>query len=161
MGVHEAVLKVMGKVGAIGENHTNDFQDYQFRGVDDFYQAFQKPLLDAGLFIMQEAEEPKIERYDVKKFDSKDREKIQVNFHSTVRIKYTIYNDQGESVVGYGIGEGVDTGDKATYKALSGAFKYFLIQTFCIPTGEKVDAEFDNRQPVAKKDGGKSEEFGF
>ena len=33
-------------------------------------------------------------------------------------------------------GEGSDTGDKASNKALTGAYKYALRQTFCIETGD-------------------------
>ena len=34
------------------------------------------------------------------------------------------------------MGEAMDTGDKATNKAMSAAMKYALLQTFCIPTEE-------------------------
>jgi hypothetical protein len=39
------------------------------------------------------------------------------------------------------MGEGLDTGDKAVYKALAGAFKYAITQGLCIPTGEQDDPE--------------------
>lgn len=37
------------------------------------------------------------------------------------------------------LGEGMDTGDKATYKALTGMYKYALRQSFCIETGDDPD----------------------
>lgn len=38
-------------------------------------------------------------------------------------------------------GEGLDRGDKAGYKAYTGAIKYFLANTFLIPTGDDPETE--------------------
>jgi hypothetical protein len=48
-------------------------------------------------------------------------------------------SDEILSVPSYG--EGRDSGDKAPYKALTGALKYALIQTFLIATGDDPEEE--------------------
>ena len=38
-------------------------------------------------------------------------------------------------------GEGLDTGDKAPYKAMTGALKYALLQSFLLATGDNPENE--------------------
>ena len=63
--------------------------------------------------------------------------------YSICKIKFTFYAEDGTSISATVIGEGMDSGDKATNKAMSIAFKYACFQVFCIPTEEMVgpDAE--------------------
>jgi hypothetical protein len=46
-------------------------------------------------------------------------------------------------------GEGMDTGDKATPKAISMAFKYMAFQMFCIPVPDDADAEKEDHEVKA------------
>ena len=52
------------------------------------------------------------------------------------------------------IGEGMDSGDKATNKAMAIAFKYACFQVFCIPTEEMNDP--DSESPEAQPKGDKN-----
>ena len=53
----------------------------------------------------------------------------------------------------------MDSGDKATNKAMSIAFKYACFQVFCIPTEEMVDPDAECHEvKVQKKSGIKTEE---
>lgn len=68
-----------------------------------------------------------------------------------VESKYKIVDvDTGEYEIITSIGEGADTQDKASGKALTYAYKYLLLRTFAIPTGEDPDkissAELDAQQ---------------
>src|SRR5574340_328981 len=47
------------------------------------------------------------------------------------------------------IGEGQDRGDKATYKAMTGATKYALLKLFLIPTGDDPEKDEDE-QPTPR-----------
>jgi ERF superfamily len=66
-----------------------------------------------------------------------------------VIMAYTFCDvDSGEEVVATAAGQGLDAGDKAPYKAMTGALKYALLQTFLLATGddpedERVDARFN------------------
>ena len=52
-----------------------------------------------------------------------------------------MYAPDGSNVSGTLIGEGMDSGDKASNKAMSIAMKYFCFQTFMIPTEEMKDPD--------------------
>lgn len=59
---------------------------------------------------------------------------------STVHVKYKICDpDSGEFDIISSVGTGVDTQDKAVGKAMTYAYKYALLRTFSIPTGEDPD----------------------
>lgn len=80
------------------------------------------------------------------------------------KIKYTFFAEDGSHIESVIIGEALDTGDKATNKAMAIAYKYACFQVFCIPTEEMVDpdseslevkvestAKGQSRSPAAKK----------
>jgi hypothetical protein len=49
-------------------------------------------------------------------------------------------------------GEAMDSGDKATNKAMSAAYKYAAFQAFCIPTEGDNDADATTPEPVTHAD---------
>ena len=69
--------------------------------------------------------------------------------YSICKIKYTFYAEDGSNVEAIVIGEGMDSGDKATNKAMAIAMKYALFQVFCIPTEEMKDP--DSETPPESK----------
>lgn len=48
-------------------------------------------------------------------------------------------------------GEGIDKGDKAIYKAYTGAIKYYLANTFMVATGDDPETESPEAKPKAKQ----------
>ena len=72
-----------------------------------------------------------------------------VLIYSICRIKYTFYAEDGSSIEAITVGEGMDSGDKATNKAMAIAFKYACFQVFCIPTEEMKDPDGETPEPVA------------
>ena len=59
------------------------------------------------------------------------------------KIKYIFYAEDGTSVEAITIGEGMDSGDKATNKSMAIAMKYALFQVFCIPTEEMAKEKIE------------------
>ena len=70
--------------------------------------------------------------------------------YSICKIKYIFYAEDGSSIEAIVIGEGMDSGDKATNKAMAIAMKYAMFQVFCIPTEEMKDPDSDT-PPESKK----------
>lgn len=70
---------------------------------------------------------------------------------STVDVSYRIQNvdDLTDYVIAKSSGTGADTQDKGVGKAMTYAYKYLLLRTFAIPTGEDPDkvssAELDDK----------------
>lgn len=70
---------------------------------------------------------------------------------STVNVKYKIVDiDTGEYEIAVSSGTGADTQDKGVGKAMTYSYKYLMLRTFAIPTGEDPDktssAELDHKE---------------
>ena len=63
------------------------------------------------------------------------------NQHVEIELRYRLANVSGEWMDVEIMSEGVDNGDKATFKALTGALKYALVQLCLIPTGDDVEKD--------------------
>jgi hypothetical protein len=60
----------------------------------------------------------------------------------TLRFTWTLTDgESGETISFQSIGTGADSGDKAAYKAATGALKYALLTGFLIPTGDDPEAD--------------------
>lgn len=134
--IHKQMIAVMADIGAIKKENENTFHNYKFRGVDDVYNAVQAALVKHKVFTL-----PRLfsEKSDI---IEKGGGKIQVL--RLFVMEYVFFAEDGSCVIAKVPGEGIDSGDKAGYKALAGAHKYALLQTFCIPTEEKKDAEHES-----------------
>lgn len=141
-GIHEAIIAVMGDIGAIGKDQTNPIQKYKYRGIDDVMNALQPALIKHGVYIT-----PTIIDHER---EERSNSKGNLLIYSVVKVKYTFYAKDGTFIETTVMGEAMDSGDKATNKAMSAAFKYACFQTFCIPTEEMIDTEKDSPEPVPK-----------
>jgi hypothetical protein len=61
-----------------------------------------------------------------------------------------VSGEDGSSHVISTIGEAMDSGDKATNKAMSAAYKYALMQAFCIPTEGDNDSENQTHEVMSE-----------
>lgn len=133
MNIFEAINKTMEDVGAIGKTSKNQQQGFMFRGIDAVMNALNPAMIKNGIFVVpQVLEQTREERQTAKG---------GTLIYSVCRIKYTFYAQDGSSVEAVVVGEGMDSGDKATNKAMSIAFKYACFQVFCIPTEEMKDPD--------------------
>lgn len=142
MNIFESISAVMGEIGAIGKNSRNQQQGFMFRGIDAVMNAINPALTKYKVFIVPEIlEQTREERTTAKG---------GLLIYSICKVKYTFYAEDGSSVTAVVIGEGMDSGDKATNKAMSIAFKYACFQVFCIPTEEMRDPDADSPDPAPR-----------
>lgn len=116
----------------IAKSHKNESQGFKFRGIDDVMNRMAQHLVEAGLVIV-----PNIRSREVY-----ERVNSRGNplFYVTVQVDFTVWSAvDGSSVVCSVPGEAMDSGDKATNKALSIAYKYMAFQLFAIPIDEDPD----------------------
>ena len=137
MNIFGAINAVMKDCGFIGKDSFNPQQKYKFRGIDAVMNALTPALQKNKVFVVPEV----LEQTREERTTQKDRLLI----YSIVKVKYTFYTDDGSFVTACVFGEGMDSGDKATNKAMSAAFKYACFQVFCIPTEEMKDSEDDSK----------------
>lgn len=141
--IHEKIIDAMKDIEAIGKNRKNSKQEFNFRGIDDVYNSLHPILAKHDLFTMLEVLEEKSEERESRSGGAL--------IYRILKIKYTVYTTDGSFVHGIVIGEGMDSGDKATNKAMSIAHKYFLMQLFCIPTGELIDPDAESHEILSIK----------
>ena len=138
--VYAAINAVMRDVGAISKNRRNPDQNYQFRGIDDVYNALQPAMIEHGLFIV-----PNV--IDCERIEYATRSGGQLHcVILTVRHDFTALD--GSSIPCITVGEAFDTSDKATNKAMSAAMKYACLEVFCIPTEGDHDTENHSHEAV-------------
>ena len=131
--IYKAINEVMKEIGAVGKNQKNEQQKFMYRGIDAIMNAINPALINNNVFIVPEVlEQTREERV------SKTGNTL---LYSICKIKYTFYAEDGSHVEAVTVGEGMDSGDKATNKAMAIAFKYACFQVFCIPTEEMVDPD--------------------
>ncbi len=152
--VYRAIGAVMSKLAknGIAKENMNEQQGYKFRGIDDVYNALAPVLSEEGLVILP----------SVKSRESIERTTARGSTLFTVIVdvdfSFVSVKDGSSHIVSV-VGEAMDSGDKATNKAMSAAFKYACIQAFCIPTEADNDADRTTHSdvtpsaqiPVAKK----------
>jgi len=133
--IHELIGQAMKKIGAIGKDSVNAQQGFKYRGIDAVYNALNPVMAELGLFICPEI------------IDQKREERVTKNgavlTYTILTIKYTVYAPDGSNITLTVVGEGMDSGDKSTNKAMSVGMKYAMFQLFFIPTEELKDPDAD------------------
>ena len=137
--IYELIGKAMAEVGAIGKDSVNQQQGFKYHGIDAVYNTLYPIMAKYGLFITPEIiDHKREERTSTKTYNNQT--KTTTLLYSIITVRYTVYAPDGSSVCMTVIGEGMDSGDKATNKAMSIAMKYAMFQLFMIPT-EAVDPD--------------------
>lgn len=142
--IYQAIIGVMSDIGVIGKEKKNAQQGFKYRGIDDVMNALQPVMVQHGLFVVPEIIDQKREERQTSRGGNL--------IYSVCTVRYTFYAKDGSSVQCVVIGEGMDSGDKATNKAMSIAFKYACFQVFCIPTEEMKDPDAEVHEVTHKED---------
>lgn len=143
--IYKALNAVMLAVKSVGKDGFNDQGRYKFRGIDGVVNAVGPALRDAGVFVV-----PDVRSYEYGSVvvGSKRTEMG----HARVVVAYTFYGPAGDSVVTSAAGEAFDSGDKATAKAMSVAFRTALLQSLALPTDDPdPDSQSYERSPAPEK----------
>ena len=144
MNIYESITKIMEEVPTVGKNQKNKTQGFMYRGIDDVMNALQPLLAKNKVFIVPEILEQTREERTTKTGGGL--------IYSICKIKYKFYAEDGTFIEAITIGEGMDSGDKATNKAMAIAMKYALFQVFCIPTEEMKDPDAETPEESNKKE---------
>lgn len=131
--IFKLIPKVMQEIGAVGKDRKNEQQGYKFRGIEDFYNAAHPALVKHGVFCCPQV------------LDCESQDRMTKNgspaIRVTMKVSHKFYGPDGSSVEVITCGEGIDSSDKATNKAMSAAMKYALIELFSVPTQDVEDAD--------------------
>ena len=144
--VYQLIAAVAGELAHVGISKNQRNQQgagYNFRGIDDVYNAVGPLLAKHGLVILPRC----INRELVERLSAQGK----ALFYVTVDAEFDFVSSEDNSVHTVKMyGEAMDSGDKATNKAMSAAYKYAMFQAFCIPTAGDNDADASTHEVIAK-----------
>lgn len=121
----------------IQKDAVNQGQKFKYRGIDQVYAALSTRLPKFSLVMI-----PRVLNRTVAERISRNG---GANFYVTVEVEYDLVSTQDGSIhVAKSYGEAMDSGDKATAKAMSAAYKYLCLELFCIPVEGQEDADAHN-----------------
>ncbi len=141
MKVYQAINEVASELAQMGiaKNSKNQMQGFNFRGIDAVYNALAPLLAKYKLAILPRC----TERVCVERTNAKGT----ALFYVTVKADFDFVGVDGSKHTVTTYGESMDSGDKATNKAMSAAYKYAAFQAFCIPTEETaIDADGETHE---------------
>ena len=146
--VYVLVGEAMREIRAVGKDSVNQTQGFKYRGIDAVMNALNPVMAKLGLFFVPEVlEQTREERENVKSVWDNNakqyRETKTLLKYSILKIRYTLYAPDGSNVSAVVIGEGMDSGDKASNKAMAVGLKYAAFQLFMIPTEEMAQDDPD------------------
>lgn len=141
-----AVAAQMSKDG-IAKANKNTQQGYNFRGIDDVYNALAPVMSEVGLVVLP--------RVLSRECVERTTQKGYPLFYTTVEVEFDfVSSHDGSKHTVKTYGEAMDSADKSTNKAMSAAYKYACMQAFCIPTEGDNDADATTHEvaPKAKQE---------
>lgn len=140
--VQSAIAAVMHDVQGVAKKDRNTAQGFNFRGIDAVINAVGPALREHGVVVM-----PTVLDYHYNTVEvGKNRTAMG---HMIVKVTYTFTGPAGDSLACTVLGEAMDSGDKATPKAMSVAFRTALLQALALPTDEPdPDASTYERAPA-------------
>ena len=123
--------KTLKEKGVLKKGATNDFDKYNYFSEAQYKELFTELFSTNGLELT-----PNELEYSM--FEGTEK---QANGRN-VKIEFTLTDmDTGFYETSIVTGEGIDKGDKAGYKADTGALKYYLANTFMVATGDDPEKE--------------------
>ncbi len=137
MKVYSAIAAVAAQMAkdGISKSRTNAQQGFKFRGIDETLNALAPVLSEHGLVVL-----PRMLSRELTERQSRNG---GVLFSVVVDAEFDfVAVEDGSKHTVKTYGEAMDSGDKATNKAMSIAYKYAAFLAFCIPVeGMGADAD--------------------
>ena len=144
--VYGAIAAVMARMAenGIAKGRRNQQQGYNFRGIDDVYNALSSALSAEKLVML-----PRVVAHSK---EERQTQKGGTLFYTTAEVEFDLVSAiDGSMHTIKMLGEAMDSADKSSNKAMSAAFKYAAMQAFCIPTEGDNDADATTHDVAARK----------
>jgi hypothetical protein len=144
----KAIRAARTEVKAVGESGHNDFDNYDYSTLGDYITACDGAMAKHGLLLFVLNITPEWSTSHSQKMPAR------VVVHVTGEL---VHAATGQSIRAEGWGEAFDKGDKALYKAITGARKYLIACLFNIYTGDDPETESVEDGDVRKQKSGNSQ----
>lgn len=151
----EAIVNVMSEVEYLQKDDTVGTGASAYKGISDekVRQSIRKSMIIHGLVCVPVGitTETKHDRWtEADPYSKTGGMKTKQQIFSDITFTFRLYHISGAYIEGQSTGHGVDSQDKAAGKAMTYAMKYFLLNTFMIPTGEDSDKTNSMDIPIPK-----------
>lgn len=123
--------KALKERGILKRDGKNDYDNYKYFSEAQYKELFTELFSEYGLEI-------KFTELEYSTFDGTEK---QANGRLPKLEFYLFDIETGFYETTIITGEGIDKGDKAGYKAYTGALKYYLADTFMVATGDDAEKE--------------------
>lgn len=123
--------KDLAQRGVLKKEGNNSFDRYKYFSEAQYKALFTELFSQHGLEL----------RSSVCDYSSFEGTEKQANGRKVTMEFELLDIETGYSEISIIIGEGIDKGDKAGYKAMTGALKYYLACTFMVATGDDPERE--------------------
>lgn len=155
-GLAAKMAAAMAEVGRVEKRGRNTAQDYKYARADDVAEQTRGVLAKHGIALFADVLEDGVREIVIP--PAKEGFTGKTLRVSRVRVAWTFVDSEtGESRTVHTPGEGMDSGDKGIYKAMTGAMKYALMLGFLIPTGDG-DPERASEADEVETNGGSNAE---
>ena len=134
LNLRQKLGEVRRRIGYIQKRGYNERHNYNYVAAADIAGTVGDILAELGVVVIPRLESITYEPPAPGRLDS-----VRV---ARVIMAYTFTDvDSGDEITAKVAGEGLDVGDKASYKAMTGALKYALLQSFLLATGDDPEDE--------------------
>lgn len=138
------LAEIMGEIEFVEKRGRNTAQGYSFVRAADVANAVRKKMAEKNIIMLRQIVDKRC--YETMTSNGKVQQAIDLHVRYTFRDGAT-----GETLTQDGYGSGVDSGDKASYKAQTGALKYALRDAFLIPDESDPEAFEDSDPPPQQR----------
>ena len=137
-----ALRKTLKEKGILKRAGENDYDHYSYFSEAQYKELFTELFSEHGL-------ELNFTELEYNAFEGSEK---QANGRLP-KLRFFLYDiDTGFYETSDITGEGIDKGDKAGYKAYTGALKYYLANKFMVATGDDPERESPNHRMNKKKE---------
>lgn len=152
LNIYQKMDLVRVKVGIVNKSINMQIGNSGYKAVSasDILKAVNEGEHEVGL-ISHEEKIDILESEKLERIDSRGYRTIQFRVRVLVTLKVVNCDNPSEFVCFTGLGDGIDSMDKAVGKATTYAVKYALLNGYKIPTGEDPDyfKSEEIREPMA------------
>jgi hypothetical protein len=134
LNLRQKLAEVRRRIGYVQKRGFNERNNYSYVTAADLAGAVGDILAELGVVII-----PRLESIS---YEPNAGGRSEVARAAQVVMAYTFTDvDTGDEITTKVAGQGLDAGDKAPYKAMTGALKYALLQSFLLATGDDPEDE--------------------
>lgn len=131
------LAEAFANVGGLEKKGKNVLQNYAYLKAADVAKAIRHQLFERGVIMTSD-----VENTQWSEFQTMKGSRMTV---CRLTVRFTFYDSDSKETISFrGSSEAFDSGDKASYKAITGALKYALRTAGLIPD-EKDDPEADEK----------------